>query len=230
METTDARIRALDDSRPFAMVVEDLRALVRSEAGRIAYVNDELDLLLSKFGELEADLIASHQQREADEQLIGRMKEALQGWLTENAPGGWIDDLRQQLVAAKRDVEFHHDCRPNRLQAEAWRDDAKATNDRWADEVARNRALEADLTAVRQAHQEWQPIETAPKDGTRLLLHPGPRDYSVVGRRSLLNHWWESLPGKHRVRPSHWMPLPTEPEVAGVGRLGPSEAQHETKS
>lgn len=35
-------------------------------------------------------------------------------------------------------------------QAEAWRDDAKATNDRWADEVAKNR----ELTALLASHAE----------------------------------------------------------------------------
>jgi hypothetical protein len=63
--------------------------------------------------------------------------------------------------------------------------------------------------------QGWEPIATAPKDGKRLLLHPGKHGYSVVGRRSLTNRWWESLPGKYQIAPTHWMPLPPAP---GAGR------------
>jgi hypothetical protein len=59
---------------------------------------------------------------------------------------------------------------------------------------------------------KWQAIGSAPKDGTRVLLHPGPKGYSVVGRRSLTNGWWEALPGKYQIRPTHWMPLPDPPE------------------
>jgi hypothetical protein len=62
--------------------------------------------------------------------------------------------------------------------------------------------------------QDWQPIDSAPKDGTRILLHPGLKGYSVVGRRSLINHWWESLPGRYQVRPTHWMALPDPPVSA----------------
>lgn len=41
---------------------------------------------------------------------------------------------------AKKDALYHADCRPNRRQAEAAMADAKAINDRWADEVAAHRA------------------------------------------------------------------------------------------
>lgn len=59
----------------------------------------------------------------------------------------------------------------------------------------------------------WHRIETAPKDGKRVLLHPGPKGYPVVGRRSLTNQWWESLPGKYQIQPTHWMPLPGSPRA-----------------
>jgi hypothetical protein len=58
---------------------------------------------------------------------------------------------------------------------------------------------------------EWQPIETAPKDGTKILTASG-RDLSV-------REWGENedgdsvwLPRIRGVFPTHWMPLPTPPD------------------
>jgi len=73
---------------------------------------------------------------------------------------------------------------------------------------------------------EWQPIETAPRDGTRVLAFAwgasgGPLDafYGVAGWavadpdvnpgipvEELSLWWWE-----YRIRPTHWMPLPEPP-------------------
>lgn len=65
---------------------------------------------------------------------------------------------------------------------------------------------------------EWQPIETAPKDGTRVLLHKD--GHQVVAAwsntwsdmlRSSTDDWWigQSLPFRD---PTHWMMLPEPPE------------------
>lgn len=72
---------------------------------------------------------------------------------------------------------------------------------------------------------DWQPIETAPKDGSKILLVDG-YDFMVVG-------WWgQSSVGYHQKEwvygecegeynsrnifdcPTHWMPLPNPPEPA----------------
>lgn len=55
----------------------------------------------------------------------------------------------KQRDNARADALYHADCRPNRQQAEAWRDDAKAMNDKWADEVKARRDAEASLTDLR---------------------------------------------------------------------------------
>lgn len=61
---------------------------------------------------------------------------------------------------------------------------------------------------------EWQPIETAPKDGTRILMFH-PRDDGDVNIRMA---WWVvdrfgghgwSFPSWSG--PTHWMPLPEPP-------------------
>jgi hypothetical protein len=65
----------------------------------------------------------------------------------------------------------------------------------------------------------WQPIETAPKDGTRLLLcHATSAMHAnalpvLTGHWSLLSDCWFSTITDDRVNPTHWMPLPAAPTV-----------------
>jgi len=66
---------------------------------------------------------------------------------------------------------------------------------------------------------DWQPIATAPKDGTAVLGYfPGRRGY--VARQDVVPiHWsgwgggvWEDVNGgKPSAEPTHWMPLPDPP-------------------
>lgn len=77
---------------------------------------------------------------------------------------------------------------------------------------------------------EWQPIETAPKDGTWVLLYFDGWDRPDVyegqptiyaGQWSTENHWresgdwyvdWHDLTQYHIGPPTHWMPLPDPPK------------------
>lgn len=75
---------------------------------------------------------------------------------------------------------------------------------------------------------EWQPIETAPRDGTDVLIV----DISATKPTASIAHFWsddcwicchaesysEAIYGEIEVMgdPSHWMPLPTPP--SGQGR------------
>ncbi len=64
----------------------------------------------------------------------------------------------------------------------------------------------------------WQPIETAPRDGTRILLfQPEEISRGRVLHRAVLGHWvacahsgWVS-DGLQHAEPTHWMPLPEAP-------------------
>jgi hypothetical protein len=65
---------------------------------------------------------------------------------------------------------------------------------------------------------EWQPIETAPKDGTSLLLWwPAHQqlaaDPRVIGYWKPSYHCWQA--GNYfcprDIAPTHWMPLPPPP-------------------
>lgn len=55
----------------------------------------------------------------------------------------------------------------------------------------------------------WQPIETAPMDGTEVLVYGPP---CIV--RMAISHGdgWYSLPGYWHVYPTHWQPRPKPPE------------------
>lgn len=63
---------------------------------------------------------------------------------------------------------------------------------------------------------KWQPIETAPKDGTRVLLHsPDTHLYTpVLGTWVETKERWEEWGGYYPCNPTHWMPLPEPPKEA----------------
>ena len=59
----------------------------------------------------------------------------------------------------------------------------------------------------------WRPIETAPKDGTDILLGFEP----AIGWQRIGKAWggqWVSAWNHHPIhdQPTHWMPLPEPPE------------------
>ena len=68
---------------------------------------------------------------------------------------------------------------------------------------------------------EWQPIETAPKDGKRHMLFAAefdrPGDWRIkMGYWSEGYKSWQLFGGSWK--PTHWMPLPPPPSNAGIHR------------
>jgi hypothetical protein len=67
---------------------------------------------------------------------------------------------------------------------------------------------------------EWLPIESAPKDGTHILIFEvpafeGDEQMYVVGRWSDFG-WTESYADEYAIcSPTHWMPLPPPPKTEG---------------
>ena len=65
--------------------------------------------------------------------------------------------------------------------------------------------------------QTWQPIETAPKDQSVLVVSDGGNmwmaTFRYVGPR--VGERWESSGfGRLPFQPTHWMPLPKPPKAA----------------
>ena len=78
-------------------------------------------------------------------------------------------------------------------------------------------SLEAQLAAV-QMDTEWQPIETAPRDGTRVLLFGrGPYDDIEAFTGEFSFDRWLAAPNEaseympESCSPTHWIPLPEPP-------------------
>ena len=63
---------------------------------------------------------------------------------------------------------------------------------------------------------EWQPIETAPKDGSRILAVSADAAFGVVVWSSILGGTWvlacsDGQALNYYLDPTHWMPLPEPP-------------------
>jgi hypothetical protein len=61
---------------------------------------------------------------------------------------------------------------------------------------------------------EWQPIETAPRDGTDVLTFPHYRVTSYNPDLNGFSHFsvYHDCDRLHSPQPTHWMPLPAPPE------------------
>lgn len=82
---------------------------------------------------------------------------------------------------------------------------------------------------------EWQPIETAPRDGTEILtwgyLHDDGGPYHPNGMSRLgempmmqisawateIGFWYSDVFSSHGHAPTHWMPLPPPPTNKAKG-------------
>lgn len=100
-------------------------------------------------------------------------------------------------------------------------------------------AIEAYLFITRRAEQDdgWQPIETAPKDGTWIIAladcgNPNFAGHGVVqwrgdGRTANAHGWYDD-----RVQmmddATHWMPLPSPPHDQGPAMVTPTHPQAPT--
>jgi hypothetical protein len=62
----------------------------------------------------------------------------------------------------------------------------------------------------------WQPIETAPKDGTRVVFYESGKKVKMGEHIRPEDGWcvvgWKCTNGNFH-RPTHWMPLPTPPNT-----------------
>jgi len=68
---------------------------------------------------------------------------------------------------------------------------------------------DADRLAEMGTQTTWQPIATAPKDGTKILVHRIGWHAPEIAQWSSYSHAWVLFEGS--VEPTHWMPLPNPP-------------------
>lgn len=84
----------------------------------------------------------------------------------------------------------------------------------------------------REARMRWQPIETAPKDDSYLLVSNGHGVWVARFKSVYQSGWkppspWQSMmlnhdhipSAKRNGNPTHWMPLPTPPSAALHGTM-----------
>lgn len=83
---------------------------------------------------------------------------------------------------------------------------------------------EPDVIAARAALSEakaggWQPIETAPKDGTSILGYwlGGQHDCAIHATKFIRGRWWATNEDFPQREPTHWQPLPAPPAQRGEG-------------
>lgn len=88
----------------------------------------------------------------------------------------------------------------------------------YAAAAAAGEAIAAAIRAMPLPAAGWQPIETAPKDGTRILGWSSGDGVCIVafGDTPRRTRWYENHPlGRLPIKqPTHWMPLPAPPEDA----------------
>lgn len=105
------------------------------------------------------------------------------------------------------------------LWVDYWDGDACAWED--AEESARETSRSLARAALKAMQDGWQPIETAPKDGTRidvwfqLTIDHGARWANVLW--SPEHEIWSGGPPsqyKDGWVATHWMPFPASPEIA----------------
>lgn len=92
--------------------------------------------------------------------------------------------------------------------------------------TATAKVAEIIATALRSCREEWRPIETAPTDGTRILLGRFAGDPKDEHEGRIRVDWWRShikhgFTGFGQFNPqywpaTHWMPLPLPPPPKGV--------------
>ncbi len=99
--------------------------------------------------------------------------------------------------------------------------------------IGRKKPLAAEAQVRALTAQRWQPIATAPKDGTEVLLQvkrragvPGkmlvghymPGGYCIEDHPAIDEGWyfWNGLMFDCASDPLHWMPLPAAPAAPGA--------------
>jgi hypothetical protein len=128
-------------------------------------------------------------------------------------------DLREKIARALYETApLCTDCEPM-----TWEQICHEDEDWIADEIVRERRRDADaILSLIRAEDGWMPIESAPKDGSAILIWQ-PREArrffeGFDDQRYAIGYWRtdgrESWGNRNcvEVNPSHWIPLPAPPK------------------
>ena len=74
-------------------------------------------------------------------------------------------------------------------------------------------SLRSEIAALK-AENEWQPIETAPKDEAVFLAWRKHATHPLMVRYEPSYDWFANYDGEHVYDLTHWMPLPKPPAMA----------------
>lgn len=94
--------------------------------------------------------------------------------------------------------------------------------------MTRDRDKEYEMKEAAESRlADWQPIKTAPKDGTHILAYRLPIGIRVTNMTNppTVVHWFDDgfytsvneLAPEHPFNPTHWMPLPSPPVASHDG-------------
>jgi hypothetical protein len=100
----------------------------------------------------------------------------------------------------------------------------------YSEEALVNAALRASVAAPPSPVPQWQPIETAPQDGSYFLAANqwgvwvatyAPKavsgyEFDDPVRTVMLNHWHIKEKRQQYLAATHWMPLPAAPQADGA--------------
>lgn len=117
------------------------------------------------------------------------------------------DKLIEAVARAMHTKEWEKSGKPpafnkNLADYEYWADSARA-------------ALKAIENSGHVVVPAWKPIETAPMDGTRILVwrpfedKDWPAHHGIDRWSETFRSWWNS---RRDQQPTHWMPLPSPPD------------------
>jgi len=117
--------------------------------------------------------------------------------------------LLEEFIACGKKVEASHTNR----NFDAWLD-ARYAYDRWALEHGPDLFAAAEECETLKQQMQWQPIETAPKDGRDVFIwNDGPYIARWTNPDGMFGWWDDSGEVGLQHHPTHWMPLPAPPAV-----------------
>jgi len=128
-----------------------------------------------------------------------------------------IKQALQNTVALDRGNKISHNPDNHeprvRMTDEGLMGDASTRKDEGCSERVRSADSESKKspTYTHEQVMKWQPIETAPKDGTEILIYWNSRNITVGFWARKQNEWWPLGRCTPLYGVTHWMPLPLAP-------------------